>query len=273
MSTGAKILNKNESKVAVLRWWRNRMGRPLSPLLIHQKLIWMLNNFHKTTSESWWRTPGTQKGSPFFLKGYRSKYKRQKRDKRVRDGDLSWGESWKTRSLQRAGNPLTRGSVGSFRILEGNISGRGKKQKKKKPTEYVPNHNSQQRSSPDARLCHQWARAEQGGVGCMLFPWMASGQSEELTWDSNPNCRIARERIKKERERENFPMKSSNLRHSHACSCNKGLSEYQRRTSWLQTGPLPHWRQRSRWAIARAGRQRAILAPEMGSSTKLWAGS
>ena len=133
MSTGAKILNKNESKVAVLRWWRNRMGRPLSPLLIHQKLIWMLNNFHKTTSESWWRTPGTQKGSPFFLKGYRSKYKRQKRDKRVRDGDLSWGESWKTRSLQRAGNPLTRGSVGSFRILEGNISGRGKKQKKKNP--------------------------------------------------------------------------------------------------------------------------------------------
>ena len=147
------------------------------------------------------------------------------------------------------------------------------KNKQKNPTEYVPNHNSQQRSSPDARLCHQWARAEQGGVGCMLFPWMASGQSEELTWDSNPNCRIARERIKKERERENFPMKSSNLRHSHACSCNKGLSEYQRRTSWLRTGPLPHWRQRSRRAIARAGRQRAILAPEMGSSTKLWAGS
>ena len=130
MSTGARILNQNESKMTVLRWQRNRMGRPLSPLLIHQKVIWMLSNFHKTTSESWWRTPGTQKGSPFFLKGCRTKYKIQKRDKRVRDGDLSWGQSWKRRSLQTAGNPLTRGSVGSFRILEGNISGRGKNKTK-----------------------------------------------------------------------------------------------------------------------------------------------
>ena len=35
----------------------------------------------------------------------------------------------------------------------------------------------------------------------------------ELTWDSNPNFGIARKRgEKKERERENFPVKSSNLR-------------------------------------------------------------
>ena len=32
----------------------------------------------------------------------------------------------------------------------------------------------------------------------------------ELTWDSNPKCGIARERGKK---KENFPLKSSNLRH------------------------------------------------------------
>ena len=43
-------------------------------------------------------------------------------------------------------------------------------------------------------------------------------------------------------------MKSSNLRHSLAHSQNKGLSKYQRRGSWLQTGPSPHWRQRGRWA-------------------------
>ena len=52
----------------------------------------MLSNFHKTTSERWWRTPGTQKGSPFSSKGGRTKYLRQK-DERVRDGDPSWGES------------------------------------------------------------------------------------------------------------------------------------------------------------------------------------
>ena len=59
-------------------WQRNRMGRPLSPPQIHLKIIWMLSDFHKTTSERWQRTPGTQKGSPFSLKGGRTKYKRQK---------------------------------------------------------------------------------------------------------------------------------------------------------------------------------------------------
>ena len=34
-------------------------------------------------------------------------------------------------------------------------------------------------------------------------------------------------------------MKSPNLRHCRACSQNKGLSEYPRRASWLQTGPSP----------------------------------
>ena len=60
----------------------------------------MLSNFHKTASEHWRRTPGTQKGSRFSLKGGRTKYKRQKkkkrereRDKRVRDRDPSWGGS------------------------------------------------------------------------------------------------------------------------------------------------------------------------------------
>ena len=32
---------------AAPRWWRNRMGRPLSPQQIHQKIIWMLSNFYK----------------------------------------------------------------------------------------------------------------------------------------------------------------------------------------------------------------------------------
>ena len=55
--------------------WRNKIGRPLSPPQIHQKSIWMLSNFHKTTTEHWQRTPGTQKGSPFSSKGGKTKYK------------------------------------------------------------------------------------------------------------------------------------------------------------------------------------------------------
>ena len=58
----------------------------------------------------------------------------------------------------------------------------------------------------------------------------------ELTWDSNPNCGIARER---ERETENFPAKNSNPRGSLAHSQIKGLSKHQRRASQLWTSPSP----------------------------------
>ena len=51
-----------------------------------------------------------------------------------------------------------------------------------KPTDYVPNGNSQQRSSPDACIHHQQAGAEQGGSGCIAYgkdkAWVPWGQSE-----------------------------------------------------------------------------------------------
>ena len=60
-----------------------------------------------------------------------------------------------------------------------------------------------------------------------------------------------------------------------AHSQNKGLSKYQRSTSQLPYRALHPQRQRGRHATDRAGRQgaAAILAPEMASSTKLWASS
>ena len=61
---------------AALRWRRNRTGRPLSPLQIYQKKIWMLSKLHKTTSKRWQKTSGTQKSSPLSSKGGRTKYKR-----------------------------------------------------------------------------------------------------------------------------------------------------------------------------------------------------
>ena len=59
------------------------MGSPVSPPQIHLKVIWILSNFHKTTSEPWQRTPGLHKGSPFSLKGGRIEYKKQKETKEV----------------------------------------------------------------------------------------------------------------------------------------------------------------------------------------------
>jgi len=49
--------------------------------------------------------------------------KDKKRDKRVRDGDLSRNG----RSFQTPGNPLTGGSMGSFGISEGDITERKNK--------------------------------------------------------------------------------------------------------------------------------------------------
>ena len=61
--------------------------------------------------------------------------------------------------------PSHRWVFGEFwGISEGNIT----KKKKKKPTEYAYNRNSQWRSSPDACVHHQRVGAEQGDAGCML---------------------------------------------------------------------------------------------------------
>ena len=67
---------------AVLRWQRNRTGRPLSPSQIHQKNISMLSKFHKTTSECWQRTSGTQQSRSLASKTGRKKYKRRKKRQR-----------------------------------------------------------------------------------------------------------------------------------------------------------------------------------------------
>ena len=61
---GRKWRGTKEVLGGVLRWQRNRTRRLLSLPQIHQKAIWTLRNFHKTTSEHWRRTPGTHKGSP-----------------------------------------------------------------------------------------------------------------------------------------------------------------------------------------------------------------
>ena len=103
------------------------MGRPLSPPQIHQKNICILSKFHKKTSEYWQRTSGTQKGSPFLQKEIGQNIKDKKRDKRDRDRVPSQEWSLKKRGFQTPGNPLTSGSVGSFRISEGNITGRKNK--------------------------------------------------------------------------------------------------------------------------------------------------
>ena len=87
----------------------------------------MPSKFHKTTSECWQRTSGTQKSSPLSSKGGRKNIKDKKRDKRVRDGALSWEGSLKKRGFQIPGNTLTAKSVVSLGSTESNITGRKNK--------------------------------------------------------------------------------------------------------------------------------------------------
>ena len=78
------------------------------------------------TSEHWQRTPGIQKGSPFSLKGGRTKYKRQKkRDKRVRDGEPSQGGSLK-REVSKHQETLSPVGLWGSGISEFNITRRKK---------------------------------------------------------------------------------------------------------------------------------------------------
>ena len=98
----SRVLPRGHTGGGETRWWRNRMGRLLSPPQIHKKNIWTPSKFNKTTSECRQRTSGTQKSSTFSSKGGRKKYKRQKnRDKRGRDGAPSWEGSLQKREVSK----------------------------------------------------------------------------------------------------------------------------------------------------------------------------
>ncbi|CAM9755523.1 unnamed protein product [Rangifer tarandus platyrhynchus] len=73
------------------------------------------------------RHQAPRKAAHHLRKEVGQKIKDKKRDKRARDGDLSREGSLNRGSFQTPGNPLTGGPGGSFRILEGNLTGRKNK--------------------------------------------------------------------------------------------------------------------------------------------------
>ena len=75
----------------------------------------MLKKFHKTTSEPWQRTPGTQKPAHCLQKEVEQNIKDKKRDKRVRDGDPSQGGSRKTEVSK---HQETLSPAGLWEVLE-----------------------------------------------------------------------------------------------------------------------------------------------------------
>ena len=95
------------------------------------------------------------------------------------------------------------------------------------------------------------------------------GNLRELTWDSNPNCGIARDR---EKERENFSVKSSNLRHCRPAHRTKDWANT--RGELAGCGPAHSPPEAERQAgNSQSQKERGNLGPETASSTKLQAGS
>ena len=66
---------------------------------------------------------------------------------------------------------------------------------------------------------------------------------------------------KRERERENFPVKDSNLTRSLAGSQKKGLSKYQRRASQLPTGSSPVLEAERQAGDSQSRKARGTLCP------------
>ena len=155
----------------VLRWWRNRMGRPHSPPQIHWKIIWTLSKYNKTPLNAGRGHQAPRKAAQSLLKEAGQNIKDKKTDKRVRNRVVKEEKVCKHQE--------TLSPAGLWGILESQT-----------------NHNSQWRSSPDALICHQKA-----GTEVSTRPECPEGNLRELTWDSNTNCGIARER-ERERERE-----------------------------------------------------------------------
>ena len=123
-----QVLPRNRSfKGVVLRWWRNRTGRPLSPSQIPQNNISTLSKLHKTTSECWQRTSGNQKSRPLSSKQVGKNIKDEKRDKGGGEGAPSQEGNFKKRGFQTPGNTLPAESVVSLGNTEGNITGRKNK--------------------------------------------------------------------------------------------------------------------------------------------------
>ena len=138
----------------------------------------------------------------------------------------------------------------------------------------MPNHNSQQRSSPDALICHQQAGTEQGGAGCIASgkdqAWMPWGQSEGANMRQQPKLWDSQREKKKERERT-FPWKA----------LTQGTARPTHRTKdWVNTwgelagcGPAHPPPEAERQAGDIQSWKGAIWAPKVASSTKLRAGS
>ena len=146
--------------------------RPPSPPQIYQKTICLWNNFHRTFTEHWQRTPNFQKGKPISLEWGRAKDKDKTGDKGVWDGDLHPGKGvMKEEKFPQIRKLLHTGLWGDLQSFRGECSETGplKAKWRKFATEILLNVTLQLRSSSHAhvtcsKLGQGWRFRPQGSV-------------------------------------------------------------------------------------------------------------
>ena len=184
----------------VPRWWRNRMGKPLfSHRFIKRSLeFWATSTKQLLNAGGGHRAP--EKAAHSLWKEVGQNIKDKMREKRVMTVTHSRKVVVKEEKFPNSRKFSYRWVCGEFWNLRGQRNWE-KNKNKNKNTEYAPNWNCQRRSSLDAHVCLQWAGSGQGVTGCMpkvrTRPESPEDNLRGLTWDSNTNCGIARERGKK----------------------------------------------------------------------------
>ena len=76
----------------------------------------MLSNFHKTHSELWWRHKAPRKAAHSLQKEVGRDIKDKRRDRRVREGDPSWGGSREGGEVSKQQETLSQ--AGLWGVLE-----------------------------------------------------------------------------------------------------------------------------------------------------------
>ena len=106
------------------RWWRIGRGDHFLSYKFMERTFESWANFTKQLLTASRRHQAPRKAAHHLWKEVGQNIKDKKKDKRARDCDPSQEGSHNRGSFQTPGNPLTGGSGGSFRISEGNLTGR-----------------------------------------------------------------------------------------------------------------------------------------------------
>ena len=141
----------------ILRWWRNRTGRPLYHPQIHQKIIWMLSNFWiKELLNAGEEYQAPRKAACSLQKEIGQNIKNKKRDKRVRNGDHPRKGVITEEKFPNTRKPSHSWVCGEFWNLRGQHNRESWKKNKKPPNMHLTATPSREVAQKFASTTMKW---------------------------------------------------------------------------------------------------------------------